>query len=75
MYWCRLGVDRGTVPETVGVSGGELEGVDKSALFPTKRAMRLGEASALASDKNVGKVSKVACRVISYIIRAPAAPR
>lgn len=49
----------------VGVAGGELVGVERSALLPTRRTVRSGEARARASERKVGREVKVARRVMS----------
>lgn len=73
-------VGRGDVPVVnacgwVGVPGGEFEGVERSDLLPTRRTVRFSDARARASLRNVGREVKVWRRVMSYIRRAPAAPR
>jgi hypothetical protein len=66
-----------------GVFGGRLEGPTsinsplsaRSTLFPTRRSVRFGEASARASFIKEGSEEKVLWDVISYTSIAPAAPR
>ena len=58
-----------------GVEGGELLGVDRSDLLPTSIVVRFGDASARASERNMGREEKVEWRVMSYMRSAPAAPR
>lgn len=63
-----------------GVAGGKEASIKefsfaRSALLPTRRVVRLGEARARASFKNVGRPVNVLWFVRSYTRRAPAAPR
>lgn len=63
-----------------GVGGGKEVSIRefsfaRSALLPTRRTVRLGEARARASFRKVERPVKVLWDVISYTRRAPAAPR